>query len=226
MDFRLSLLHILKDKWENIETLNSAINEHPKHKESDFFCIQIGANDGKLDDPIFKFWQKYRWRGLLVEPQKEMFERLKLNYLKCENIIFEQCAVSHFDGNCELFKIAKENRSDWHTGIATLTPDKGDLHFENKVKGKNLEIEMVAVRTLKSITTDHCIRKAHLIIIDTEGHEFEILNSVGFFDTSPDIIHYEHKHLSFVEQDKCLKLLSANGYKMYCGKWETTALRR
>jgi hypothetical protein len=29
-----------------------------------------------------------------------------------------------------------------------------------------------------------------------------------------------------VEQEKCVKLLSSHGYKMYCGSMETTAILR
>lgn len=217
---------MLKDRWEDIDTFTPAVNGHPKSKTSDFFFIQIGANDGRLDDPIYKRCRSFNWRGLLIEPQKEMFDKLKNNYREHQGLIFENVAVSDGERDQKLWKIAAVDRSEWHSGIATLQPEKGDLFFENSVKKKELESEIVHVTTLHALTSRHRINKTNLILLDTEGHELTIIGSEGFFETQPDIVHYEHKHLSFAEQEKCIKILSANGYKMFCGKWETTAIRR
>src|SRR5687767_667926 len=45
-----------------------------------FFFVQIGANDGRRGDPVFQFIRQYRWRGLLLEPQPDVFRVLVRNY--------------------------------------------------------------------------------------------------------------------------------------------------
>jgi len=226
MDVRIRILQILKDRWEGIDTFASAVDSHSLSRTDEFFFIQIGANDGVRNDPIYKRCRSFNWKGLLIEPQKEMFEKLKNNYCEHQGLIFENVAISDGDREQKLWKIAAAERSEWHTGIATLQADKGDILFESSVKNKELESEIVHVTTLHALTGRHGINKSNLILLDTEGHELTIIGSDGFFESKPDIVHYEHKHLSFVEQDKCIKILSANGYKMYCGSTETTALKR
>ena len=53
-------------------------------KNKDMFIIQIGANDGKIDDPIYEFVTNYppKMSGILIEPVKDYFEELKINYKK------------------------------------------------------------------------------------------------------------------------------------------------
>ena len=56
--------------------------------------IQIGANDGKRFDILNIFIKKYSPKTILVEPIKENFTNLKLNYKGQNNIFFENSAVS------------------------------------------------------------------------------------------------------------------------------------
>src|ERR1035438_3422409 len=47
--------------------------------------IEVGANDGEFDDPLREYIVKYPWKGVLIEPQPDVFERLKANYAKLHN---------------------------------------------------------------------------------------------------------------------------------------------
>ena len=49
-------------------------------KDPNFFFVQVGANDGVNHDPIFHHVRKYNWKGLLIEPIPDIFEKLK--YIK------------------------------------------------------------------------------------------------------------------------------------------------
>ena len=51
--------------------------------------IQIGANDGLRFDNINKFIKKYQLKSILVEPIREYFEQLKVNYQNYENIFLK-----------------------------------------------------------------------------------------------------------------------------------------
>ena len=42
--------------------------------------IQIGANDGERFDNLNFFLKKYECKTILVEPIKEFFEKLRINY--------------------------------------------------------------------------------------------------------------------------------------------------
>ena len=38
-------------------------------RKKEIFFIQIGANDGKSTDPLYRFVTELGWSGILVEPQ-------------------------------------------------------------------------------------------------------------------------------------------------------------
>ena len=38
--------------------------------------IQVGANDGVYGDPLRSYVRRFGWKGILVEPQQDVFERL------------------------------------------------------------------------------------------------------------------------------------------------------
>src|SRR5579863_6851588 len=42
--------------------------------------VEVGANDGVIADPVFPWIEKHRLQGILIEPQKDIFNRLKKNY--------------------------------------------------------------------------------------------------------------------------------------------------
>ena len=46
--------------------------------------VQIGANDGRINDPIFPFLTNHidRTRALLIEPQSTVLPYLRSNYAK------------------------------------------------------------------------------------------------------------------------------------------------
>ena len=60
----------------------------------DFFFVNVGANDGVINDPIYPFIAKYGWRGIAVEPVPHVFERLRVNYRAFPDVVLEQVAIS------------------------------------------------------------------------------------------------------------------------------------
>jgi hypothetical protein len=70
-----------------------------------FFFIQIGAYDGRKDDPIYELVQRNRWSGILVEPQPDIFERLKQNYASFSGLAFEQAAIVEEGTSFSLYKL-------------------------------------------------------------------------------------------------------------------------
>jgi FkbM family methyltransferase len=57
--------------------------------------IQVGANDGKYVDPLRGYIFKYPWHGILIEPQPDIFAKLRENYAVIKNrLIFENIAIA------------------------------------------------------------------------------------------------------------------------------------
>src|SRR4051812_34422848 len=73
-------------------------------KTQDFTFIQIGANDGVSNDPIRRYVVEYGFKGVLIEPQPDVFTRLKANYSGMPGITFENAAIAACDGEIEMYR--------------------------------------------------------------------------------------------------------------------------
>src|SRR6202021_2817250 len=73
--------------------------EHP-----DVRYLQVGAFDGVSGDPIYPLIQRHGLQGIVIEPQKDAFERLKTNYAHFPHFHFVNAAIADHDGWSTLFR--------------------------------------------------------------------------------------------------------------------------
>jgi FkbM family methyltransferase len=174
-------------------------------RDPDFFVIQVGANDGEENDPINQMIRRYNWRGILLEPQPDVFRSLVKNYNGYDHLIFENAALASSDGELPFFTIPGQ------TGLGSF--DKAVLHrsgFKDSaiVKGK------VAAITASTLLKKHHVERVDLLQVDTEGFDFEVIKMILSANIRPKIINYEHLHLSNVDRAACVDMLGSLGYKM------------
>ena len=81
------------------------------NRTKNFFFVQIGANDGKGADPLHDFIVNYQPKGILVEPQTDVFNKLKRTYTKLDNLIFANIALYKEDGEQVFYTVKKSFRS-------------------------------------------------------------------------------------------------------------------
>jgi FkbM family methyltransferase len=193
------------------------------------FCfLQIGGNDGFANDPIFRFVKKYGWKGIIAEPQEEVFNtRLKKTYRFEKNVHLENKAVTAETGIKLLYKLAVSN-SRWATGLATFNKEVMLDRIKNNDRIKTRALKEGAILPAKDedyITTEevHCVSildlmsqhgftHLDLLQIDTEGYDFEIIKTIDFSKVQPKMISFERHLLSAEDQDACKALLTAQGY--------------
>ena len=96
---------LLRRNWKKTEVLYNSIVDAYAERNADFFFIQVGANDGVRNDPIGPKVKKYGWHGVLIEPQPDLFEKLKENYRGYGGLHFENAAVSSVPGIVSLHKV-------------------------------------------------------------------------------------------------------------------------
>ncbi len=202
---------ISKPKWRRFDSLVRELSA----RRGDFFFIQIGANDGKRHDPIFPYVKEYGWRGILVEPVPSYFARLKHNYRSFPQLIFENTAISETDGVRDFYRVQEglNHLPDWCGGIGTFYPQVLLKHrwVIPGIKDYVLR-EQVKCLSLNSLLEKHEVQKIELLLIDTEGYDYEIIKQVDFERLPPAIVCYEHKHLSRAQRSACERSLNANGY--------------
>jgi FkbM family methyltransferase len=207
--------------------LSIFLNNLSKKQRNEIFFIQVGANDGQWGDRIYTFIRRDKWSGILIEPQKVIFERLLNNYKKRNNLFFENVAIDSTEGERNLFKISFTD-SQWASGISSFI--KNDIqklidagYVERMAKAESIKLptkkeewiceEKVKVQTLRNIIEKHQVKKIDLIIIDAEGYDFEIIKTIPFDYIKPGVIVYEHSHFNDDVKNECRSFLKNFGYK-------------
>ena len=204
---------IKKNNVMNTNLFSRALNYIGKNKR-DIFVTQIGALDGIIADDSRFYLNKYNWKALLVEPIPEWFEKLKNNF-KDRNYIFENSAITNYDGEVEMVTIPgndiiKENLHPDYRGMSTVIPPKKD--FEGMLTEKySIKIKVPSL-SLKSLFEKHSINKIDIFLCDAEGYDWEIFNQFDFTKFDPYFIRIEFFHLTDNEKYLLKEKLENNGY--------------
>jgi FkbM family methyltransferase len=185
----------------------------------DFFFIQIGANDGILEDPIRDYIMKYHWRGVLIEPLPDMFRELVANYTGETQLIFENAAIATEDGAISLFTLDDPTRDISANRFTSLL--KGHLvrSFGKDAPIKELKVPALS---LASLFSKHEISKVDLLQIDAEGFDYDIIKMFDFNRVKPTIIHFEHFNMSGSRRRETWKYLASLGYSLMKTSWLDT----
>ena len=207
-------------------SLAHEINELSKG-QSDFFVLQVGANDGITYDPVHKFIKRDNWNGLLLEPQKDVFEQfLKPLYRNQSGIKTLNAALGHTAGEATIYRIGF-SQARWATGLTTFNKSvlesafkSGHVARQAKKEGvvvpsapeKQIIEEQVPVVTVRNLMDEYQIKKIDLLQIDAEGFDYEIIRLFDFRALRPKAISYENSHLSADDRIDCTNYLSKHDY--------------
>jgi len=205
-----------------IDQISSAANEPIR-------VMQVGANDGITHDPIHKFIKRDHWRGVLLEPQEEVFNQfLSKLYQKDEGISTLNAALGPKDEQANLYKIAFSNKR-WATGLATFNKQVLlDAFKDGRIErfaakyGDQIpqdEIEWIHEDKIQMMSVSSVLKRAKmeavdLLMIDTEGYDFEIIKLVIKENILPQYIIFEHHHFSEEEYKQCMSFLKIKKYNL------------
>ena len=149
--------------------------------------LQVGANDGRMADPVFSIAKRNGWRGLLIEPHPAYFAALQARYRNREGFTLLQIAISDVDGALPLFHLADdlmEAFPRWVHGSASMDRRRvvRQVRLGCNKMGFTFTEDMVAqtdvpVRRLDAVLKDQGITELDLIVIDVEGHELAVMAS-------------------------------------------------
>jgi len=200
--------------------------------------IQVGANthDNVEDDYIAPRIIKQNLSAILIEPNKECYNKLTERYKDNKNIITLNCVVSNqvFEDNTAKFYTVRKEESDphWFDLIHSLDLNfvkshiafglqLGDNPFpDNKI----IEVE-VPVLSLSDIVSIYNIKSCLELYIDAEGHDWEVLQSYPFDKLHPNKIVLEHTHLS-EKRKELLDFLFEKDYDIFKFPTEVVGVKR
>ena len=197
-------------------SIQDLINTYSKRKEKVFF-IQIGSNDGFYLDPIYKYIKRDKWQGVLVEPVSEIYKKLKKNYRR-KDLIYENSAISETDGEKDFYRLTKKKDyfPAWYNQLGSFSKE---LILTHKKMIPDIEDYLISEKvnciTFNSLIKKHNVKKVDLIHIDTEGFDFEVIKMIDFDTIKPDVIMFEHKHLSTEDFESSKLYLKERGYSLF-----------
>lgn len=194
-------------------------------KPGDFFFVQIGAHDGLHNDPIRPFVDKYHWRGLLVEPQPPIYERLVANYASEPQLMFAKAAVAKKNGMATMFTFKKTPELPDHVTMLTSFNRDALVHNGHGYKGE-IEPIIVPALDLNTLLAKHKITHVDLLQIDTEGYDYEIIKLLNDHPLRPEIIHFESAFLNAAQKKECGEFLHFLGYRALTIGIDTIAYRQ
>ena len=183
-------------------------------KQNGFF-VEFGATNGVDLSNTYLLEKSFGWNGILAEPAKMWHSDLMTN----RSATIELDCVWSISGKKLLFNMVEEGE---FSTIADFS--KSDLHADKRKTGSYYEVNTISLIDL--LNKHNAPNKIDYLSIDTEGSEFEILNSFDFSKYKIDIITCEHNHT--INRENIFKLLTEKGYvRKFEGlsKWDDWYLR-
>ncbi|UZD22223.1 FkbM family methyltransferase [Algoriphagus halophytocola] len=217
------------------------LSQYSLSKKTDFYVIQVGANDGITNDPIHKFIKRDRWKGVLLEPQPEVFrESLSKIYKNHPGLTPICAAIGYNDGSQKLYKIGFSTMR-WATGLASFSEEKIKSLFDEGIVQKNcekngLEIpsdpdqqitsEEVKVISPETLIKTYSIHQIDLLQIDAEGFDLEVVKMFDVKKTKPNAIIFENENLNPHDLEECYRLLISENYSLREFGRDTLAVKK
>lgn len=241
----------LTESINNIRSVISHLNNSSRNAEKylsvlegaisvkkPFNIIQVGANDGRHNDPIYDFVRSHRnsTNIILIEPLQTLIPHLKENYSfhPSVEIINKAVATDNNTSFIRLFRVKKKYwdyinvkyGKDWPdyrvpTGVTTSDKDRLIRWVSENVQS-DVEPEEI-IESFKSetihpgsaIDQSEIVDEVQLLQVDTEGMDDEIVYTFLYNNIHPDIINIESKHLSEDREQRYDKNLRHHGYELY-----------
>lgn len=187
--------------------------------------VKIGATDGITDDPCSDILlANANWRGLLIEPVPYCFDRLRANFQDSRRFSLEQIAIGAPAREGTFYYVDAKaiqsipNLPAWFDQLGSFDRNHIMKHLNGVLEPFIIECK-VQVSPLSDVLMRNGIQDVHLLHVDTEGHDYEVLKTLDFAKYVPLSIFVEHKHLSDANKTEMLNLLDEHGYSVRdCGE--------
>jgi FkbM family methyltransferase len=196
------------------------------------FFIEIGANDGWHNDNLRASILSSRWSGIMVEPLPFVFERLGRNYGQLGRIVLENVAIADRDGELPFYHLARvedpkrEKLPSWYDQLGSFSREVVLSHdYLIPDIERRMVRTLVPCMTYEALCSKHGVRDVDLILIDTEGYDYEVIKQIDFKLHGPRMLVYEHFHLSTNDRAECRARIEQNGYETMEERLDTWCLK-
>jgi|TARA_B110001450_G_C17638540_1_gene488316 FkbM family methyltransferase len=204
------------------------------------FIIQVGGNDGINSDPLRKYLKKKgNYKVLIIEPLNYYYKKLKKLYFKRKDIKIIKTAISNkIEKKFVYFidpKVVKEMNgkgphNNWADGQGSFDVEivkywikknsfRGYDYKKNIPKFiQSIKKESIITKKISSIN----IPPNHntLLIIDVQGYELEVIESINWRYAPKHIIYEDDLKIYNDRSNKIRNILRTRGYKYIGGKYD------
>lgn len=209
--------------------------------------VQVGANDGLLNDPINPFVRRHpgRTRLLLIEPQASVLPMLKETYADHPSATIVQCAIGT-PGVSTLWTVDQAFWKDCQPGYAGNWPayraptgltSENRSHVESWAEqhytGDRASTEVITSFTMQSRPLIEVLESSgfgfgvDLLQVDTEGSDDVVIMNSSIDQLLPTLINFEQAHLPQSRLAALTEHLKAIGYEIHDNGYDALAeLRR
>ena len=161
------------------------------------FYVDIGANHPTFNSNTKMFYDM-GWSGINIEPTKDGYDKLVTDRTKDINL---NIAIAKKSGIMTLYELGGD------TTLSTLNPHNAKLMSKNL--GLAITSRDIQVKPLSAIMDEHCGNKAiHLMSVDAEGVDLEVLQSNDWKKYRPEIIMVEGNN----QYNEMVEFLDKNSY--------------
>lgn len=166
--------------------------------ERDGFFVEIGCNHPVHNSNSYYLEKNLHWSGVSIDGvdfSKEFKEER-------DNTTFVHSLVDVNNGHAEFFEV--ESVDGWETQISSM--------YESNLKlGKGFTAEKKLVQTQRLSDIPEINRSIDLCLIDVEGHEFKVLDSVDWNSNPPAVFVIENVG-EFYPRSRLINYMGKKGY--------------
>ena len=176
-----------------------------KNKKKTF--LEFGATDGLKLSNSFTLENIYGWNGVLAEPDPQW--HLKLQFNRPNSKIILDCIWNKTN---EELDFISSSVGEYSTIEEYKFSDRDTMPSNTETRNKNvkkIKVKTISLNDVIDVEFDGIAPT--YISMDTEGSEFEILNSLNFELYRPDVFTIEHNHTNI--EKKIDDLLTLNNYR-------------
>lgn len=164
------------------------------------FFVEVGSNDPVFGSNSYFLEKEYNFHGVSIDAIdfKEKFSKDR------PGTEFFNCVIDEKETSVKFNLVA--NEEGWEDQMSSIYSDS----LEN---GKWFSAEMVVLPAKK--LSDICLGrgKIDVLLIDVEGHEFNVLNSLDWAYSQPQAVVVENSGFFYPRKDM-EKYMSNKGYKL------------
>jgi FkbM family methyltransferase len=138
---------------------------------------------------------------LFIEPVPFLFERLKANFEGDPRFRFEQVAIAEEKRVMPFYHCAESARREVPV-LPEFFEQLGSFYRANLEKHLSGELDRYIVEVpiealpLAAVLARQNVERLDVLVIDTEGYDWQVLRQLDFGKYQPRVIYIEHKHLS------------------------------